>query len=82
MTVDTWRRNEAEARQEESEPTIECPMCRGTWVRAEAWECPDCHKEYCPVCKPLVITVCWECFDREDAFDEVAEIEAQEEMGK
>jgi hypothetical protein len=76
MTADTLRRSAAEARQEEAE-TVECPMCRATVAASEAWECPDCGQHYCPTCKPLVVTVCWECFDREDAFDEVAEIEAE-----
>jgi len=77
MNVDQVKLHEAEARQEEIEPTIECPQCRTTWVDSQAWECPDCHKHYCPVCKPEVITVCWTCFDHEDAFDEVAEIERE-----
>jgi len=77
MNVDTWRRNEAEARQEETEPTIVCPMCNVTWVVSQAWECPDCHRHYCPICKPEVIDICWFCFDAEDAFDEVAEIDEE-----
>jgi len=73
---DTWRRSEAESRQE-AEPTIECQMCYATVVKDEAWECPDCGQYYCPACKPEVITVCWTCFDHEEAFDEVAEIERE-----
>jgi len=77
MNVDQVKLHEAEARQEETEPTIICPMCHATWVKDEAWECPECHQHYCPVCKPEVITVCWTCFDAEETFDEVAEIDEE-----
>jgi hypothetical protein len=75
INIDTLRQSEAEARQEETEPTIDCQMCYATVVKDEAWECPDCHQHYCSTCKPEMIEVCWTCFDREDAFDEVAEID-------
>jgi hypothetical protein len=66
--IDTWRRSEAEARQEMPKRT--CVNCGAVMDDCDAWECPDCHDYYCHECKPELISVCFSCFERDDCFDE------------
>lgn len=75
MDIDTWRRSEAEARQQMQTRT--CSNCGDTMNDCDAWECPECHQYFCVEC----ITgmpghrICGECMEKEEAFNEVEEIE-------
>jgi len=71
MDIDTWRRNEAEGRQEMQTRT--CTNCGADMDDCDAWECPDCHDHYCKDCKPEFIRICFTCFDKDEIFDEVAD---------
>ena len=73
MNVDQWRRSEAEARQEMQTRT--CTNCGDTMDDCDAWECPECHEYYCKECLPKPGQVCPVCQEKDDTFNEVAEID-------
>jgi predicted RNA-binding Zn-ribbon protein involved in translation (DUF1610 family) len=72
MTADTWRRSEAEVRQEMDKH--ECVNCGVMMDDCDAWECPECGDHYCHKCRPELIKICFPCFERDDCFEEVDQI--------
>ena len=70
IDVDTWRKSEAEARQDMQTRT--CTNCGDFVDDCDSFQCPECHEYYCPEC----ITgmpghrICAGCMEKEEAFDE------------
>jgi len=73
--VDTYRRSEAEARQEMQKRT--CADCGEVVDDCDAFQCPECHLYYCQDCMTGIPghRLCGECMEKEEAFNEVEEID-------
>jgi hypothetical protein len=75
-SIDAWRRNEAEARQEMQTRT--CTNCGVGMEDCDAYQCKYCHEYWCKSCLPgqnYHGDICPTCQDAEDIFNEVAEID-------
>ena len=76
--IDTWRRHEAEERHEMQQ--YECAACHHAVDDCDAWECPGCHEYYCADCMTGIPgrRLCGECMEKEDACNEVDEVDEME----
>ena len=73
MTADTWRRSEAESRQEMDVHT--CAGCGDSVDDCDAFECEVCGEHFCLACiADKTRPICGECLEAEDAFNEVSEV--------
>jgi len=79
MTVDQWRQNEAEARQESC--TYKCQDCGEEIESCDAFECTSCGSFFCHKCI-VKEKLCSECDEKERQFQRMMADEdaAQEKL--
>jgi hypothetical protein len=73
MTADTWRRSEAEARQDMDVHT--CAGCGDSVDDCDAFECEYCGEHFCQACiADKARPMCGPCLEAEEVFNETGEV--------